>query len=146
MNAAADDIRLFHGPDGWEILVGKTARANDVLSLKVGRPHDFWFHAAGVPGSHVLARHPDRPERCPRAVKQLAAGLAAFFSKARAGKRVAVHWTTCKYVSKRKGLSAGKVLLGRHEAVMAEPIDPGSHPGLLPEAMAVSSLPPAHIG
>jgi predicted ribosome quality control (RQC) complex YloA/Tae2 family protein len=123
MSSADDGFRVFE-MDGWEILTGKTARDNDHLSLKVGKPQDFWFHVAGMPGSHVVARHPDRPERLPREVKRVAAGLAAFYSKAREGGRVSVHWTTCKHVSKRRGAPPGQVQLQKFEKIMAEPVDP----------------------
>ena len=119
-----DGYRLYPLQDGWEALVGKSARDNDRLSLKIGRPQDFWFHVAGMPGSHVVVRHPDRPDQCPREIRKIGAGLAAFFSKARSGGRVSVHWTTCQNVSKRRGAPAGEVLLRKFEKTFAEPIDP----------------------
>jgi len=118
------DIRTFSLPDGWEILVGRTAIANDRLSLKIGRPMDFWFHVAGMPGSHVIARHPDHPEACPKIVKRIAGGLAAFYSKAKNSSKAVVHFSTCKQVSKQSGMPAGKVLLRRYEAFNVPPLDP----------------------
>lgn len=124
-----DGIRTYMMSDGWEILVGKTARDNDHLSIRVGKPADFWFHVAGMPGSHVVARHPKRPDRCPRDVKQLAGGLAAFFGKGKNGGKVAIHWTTCKNVSKRRGAPPGQVQLKKFETLMASPIDPAVYFG-----------------
>ena len=124
-----EGFREFQLEDGWEVLVGKTARDNDRLSLKVGKPNDFWFHVAGMPGSHVVARHPTTPTSMPREVKRVAAGLAAFYSKARQGGKVTVHWTSCKHVSKRPGAPAGQVLLKKFEKITVEPIDPSSHFG-----------------
>lgn len=124
-----DGIRCYRMDNGWEILVGKTATDNDRLSLRIGRPADFWFHVAGMPGSHVVARHGDQPMACPREVKQVCAGLAAFFSKARNGGRVSVHFTSCKHVSKSKGAPAGQVLLKKFEKLMAEPLDPTTYFG-----------------
>lgn len=126
---ADEGIRSFAMPEGWEILVGKTARDNDRLSIAIGKPADFWFHVAGMPGSHVVARHPDRPEQCPREVKRLAAGLAAYFGKGKQGGKVAIHWTTCKHVSKRPGAPPGQVQLKRFETLMSEPIDPQTYFG-----------------
>jgi len=124
MKEASEDIRSFLLEENWEILVGKTARANDKLSLEIGRPMDFWFHVAGMPGSHVVARHPDRPESCPRHIKRIAGGLAAYYSKAKTSKRPAIHFSTCKHVSKRGNLPPGKVFLRRFEAFHTPPIDP----------------------
>ncbi|MFQ5707887.1 MAG: NFACT RNA binding domain-containing protein [bacterium] len=119
-----DDIRLYHLDEGWEILVGKSAAANETLSLRLGKASDFWFHVAGMPGSHVIARHPQHPTQCPRQVKRVAAGLAAYFSKGKTARRVAVHWTTCGNVSKRKGTPAGQVQLKRYRRILVEPINP----------------------
>ena len=113
--------RRFVSPDGFVILVGRTARDNDVLSLKIGRPHDVWMHVAGESGSHVIVRNPDGLARLPRETMQMAAGLAARYSKARDGGRVAVHAATCADVSKPRGLPAGKVTLRRYTTVYAAP-------------------------
>jgi predicted ribosome quality control (RQC) complex YloA/Tae2 family protein len=104
------------------ILVGRTATDNDVLSLKLAAPNDFWFHAAGDSGSHVVVRNPDNLETLPRDTKRLAAALAAGHSKARSGGRVAVHMARCRDVSKRRGMAAGTVILRRHETLRASPI------------------------
>jgi predicted ribosome quality control (RQC) complex YloA/Tae2 family protein len=113
--------RRFVSPDGFVILVGRTARDNDVLSLKIGRPHDVWMHVAGESGSHVIVRNPDGLARLPRETMQMAAGLAARYSKARDGGRVAVHAATCADVSKPRGLPAGKVALRRYTTLYAAP-------------------------
>lgn len=118
------NIRIFTLEDDWRVLVGKTATANETLSLKIGKPRDFWFHVAGMPGSHVVATHPEHPAQCPRDVKRIAAGLAAYFSKARRGGKVAVHWTTCENVSKRRGSPKGEVQLQHYDTIMIEPLDP----------------------
>ena len=132
MISLPEGVRCYRLEDQWEILVGKTAKDNDILSIKIGKPSDFWFHVAGMAGSHVIARHASHPEQCPRQVKKVAAGLAAFFGKGRSAKKIAVHYTTCKNVSKRRGAPAGQVQLKRFETIMAEPIDPHSYFGGTP--------------
>jgi predicted ribosome quality control (RQC) complex YloA/Tae2 family protein len=113
--------RRIVSPEGWTILVGRTAEDNDVLSLKLAAPYDFWFHVATGPGSHVVVRNPDKAERLPRATQRQAAGLAIRHSRAKAGGRTAVHCTTCDQVAKPRGLPAGKVTIGRYTTVMASP-------------------------
>lgn len=113
--------RRFESPDGLTILVGRTAKDNDVLSLKIGGPRDFWLHIASGPGSHVVVRNPDKLDRLPRDTKQMAAALAVRYSKARDGGRTAVHLTTCDQVSKKGRMPPGKVLLGRYDTVHASP-------------------------
>lgn len=113
--------RRFVSPDGMTVLVGKTAADNDVLSLKLAAPRDFWLHVAGDSGSHVVVRNPEGLERMPRETARLAAGLAAGYSKAAGGGRVAVHVTTCAEVSKPRGSPPGEVRLGRYTTVHAAP-------------------------
>ncbi len=115
--------RRFLSPDGLIILVGRTAADNDILSLKLASQADFWLHAAGVSGSHVVVRNPDRLDRLPRATRDLAAALAARHSRARTGGSVAVHLARCRDVSKPRGAPAGQVSLGRSATVRARPSD-----------------------
>jgi predicted ribosome quality control (RQC) complex YloA/Tae2 family protein len=113
--------RRFVSPDGMTVLVGRTAADNDVVSLQLGAPRDFWFHVAAESGSHVVVRNPEGLERMPRETERFAAALAARYSKARRGGRVAVHLTTCGEVSKPRGLPPGQVVLGRYRTVHAAP-------------------------
>jgi predicted ribosome quality control (RQC) complex YloA/Tae2 family protein len=113
--------RLVRSPDGMTVLVGRTAADNDILTVRLASPRDFWLHVAAGSGSHVVVRNPDDLDRLPRETARFAAALAAGYSKARAGGRVAVHMTTCREVSKPRGWAAGKVALGRYETVMVQP-------------------------
>lgn len=116
-----DPYRTFTSSDGFEILVGKSARDNDHLSLKVGKPHDFWFHVAPTSGSHVVVRNPDNLKRLPKTTLREAAALAVHYSKSKNGGRVDVHWTQCKHVGKRRGAPAGQVTLSRYDTVRVSP-------------------------
>lgn len=114
--------RRFISPDGFTVLVGKTAADNDILTLKLAAPRDVWMHVAAESGSHVVVRTSGGLGSLPRATVQFAAGLAAGYSKARAGGRVAVHVAERAEVSKPRGFAAGKVLLGRYRTVHAAPL------------------------
>jgi predicted ribosome quality control (RQC) complex YloA/Tae2 family protein len=122
--------------EGFEILVGKSARDNDHLSLKVARPRDLWLHAHGFAGSHVVVRAagPDpesgddapRPTTAdvPRTVIQRAAELAAWHSKGRGSHgKVAVHVCRAEDVSKPRGAPPGQVRLHRWDVVKVYPRD-----------------------
>ena len=113
--------RRFVSPEGWIVLVGKTAEDNDILTLKLAAPRDFWMHVAADSGSHVVIRNPDGHDALPRATAQFAASLAARYSKARKGGRVAVHVAQRADVSKPRGLAAGKVLLARYKTINVAP-------------------------
>ncbi|HUE77438.1 MAG TPA: NFACT RNA binding domain-containing protein [Longimicrobiales bacterium] len=116
------DYRLVE-VDGFEIMVGRTARGNDRLSLRVARPRDLWLHAGGHAGSHVVVRAVNGPTNAvPRHVIERAAELAAWHSKAReAGGKVGVHVCRAADVSKPRGAPPGQVRLKRHETVKVYP-------------------------
>jgi len=114
--------RVAESPDGMIVLVGRTARDNDVLSLKLAAPKDFWFHVAGESGSHVVVRNPDKLDALPRETKRFAAALAAGYSKARRGGKVAVHMARAGDVTKPRGLAPGKVHLRRFTSLHASPL------------------------
>ncbi len=113
--------RRFESPDGFTVLVGKTARDNDVLTFKVASPNDTWLHIASGPGSHVVIRNPDRAA-IPRDTLRYAASLAVGYSSGRKGGRTAVHVALRSDVSKPRGYEAGKVALRRFRSVQASPI------------------------
>jgi predicted ribosome quality control (RQC) complex YloA/Tae2 family protein len=45
-------------PSGLEVLVGKNARENEHMSTQLLAGNDYWFHAKGVPGPHVILKVP----------------------------------------------------------------------------------------
>lgn len=107
--------------EGFEVLIGKGDADNDQLTFKVGQPMDLWLHVAGVPGSHVVVRNPDRISEFPRPLIERAAELAAFFSKARDGGKVEVHYCRVADVSKPRGFPPGKVLLKTWKSLRVYP-------------------------
>ncbi|MBQ6474323.1 MAG: DUF814 domain-containing protein [Victivallales bacterium] len=101
--------------NGWTILAGKTDEDNDLLSLRLARPEDHWFHVRSMPGSHVILRGPEG-EQPTRALLETAASVAAWHSKARGGGKCAVTSTLAKHVSKPRGGKPGLVEI-THETV-----------------------------
>ena len=113
--------RRFVSPDGLVVLVGRTASDNDILTLKLASARDFWLHVAAGSGSHVVVRNPEGLASLPRDTLRFAASLAAGYSRARQGGRVAVHVARCADVGKPRGFGAGKVTLKRYRTVHAAP-------------------------
>jgi predicted ribosome quality control (RQC) complex YloA/Tae2 family protein len=108
--------------DGYEVLVGRSARDNDELTFGVARPRDLWLHAAGHAGSHVVIRVSDAGEDVPRAVIERAAAYAAWHSKARNARgKVEVHVCRAADVRKPRGVPAGTVELRRYDVVRVYP-------------------------
>jgi predicted ribosome quality control (RQC) complex YloA/Tae2 family protein len=112
--------RSYLSSDGFEILVGRTARDNDYLTFKVARPNDLWLHTGDYSGSHVVVRNATRKDVPHRTLIE-AAQLAAQFSQARKDPKVDVHYTQRKFVSKPKGAAPGLVRLTRFKNITVEP-------------------------
>jgi predicted ribosome quality control (RQC) complex YloA/Tae2 family protein len=103
---------------GWEILVGKGAADNDVLTFEVADRGDLWLHVSGWSGSHVVIRVPVSAGEPPREVVEHAARLAAWFSKGRGARgKVEVHVCRAGDVRKDPRSPAGQVRLARWTAV-----------------------------
>jgi hypothetical protein len=107
--------------EGFEVLIGRGDTDNDTLTFKVASPLDFWLHVASVPGSHVVIRNPDKISEPPKAVLERAAELAAFYSKARDGGKVEVHWCRAADVHKPRGFEPGKVFLKNYKSLKVYP-------------------------
>lgn len=115
--------RTFTSSDGFEILVGKNAKDNDILTFKVGDQNDFWLHVAPTSGSHVIVRNPGNLDKLPKSTLREAAGLAIFYSKSKGGGRVAVNYCKRRFVKKARGAPAGQVQLQRYDTVKASSND-----------------------
>jgi predicted ribosome quality control (RQC) complex YloA/Tae2 family protein len=114
-------FRVFVVEGGFEVWAGRSSANNDVLTLRHAKPQDFWFHARGVSGSHVILRvATGRGEPGKRALRQ-AASIAAYYSKMRTASLVPVAVTRRKYVHKPRGAPAGSVVLQREDVIMVEP-------------------------
>jgi predicted ribosome quality control (RQC) complex YloA/Tae2 family protein len=108
--------------EGYDVLVGRSARDNDELTFRVARPRDLWLHAAGHAGSHVVIRVPEGDAPVPRSVIERAAALAAFNSKARNARgKVDVHVCRSADVRKPRGVPPGTVELRRYDSVRVYP-------------------------
>jgi predicted ribosome quality control (RQC) complex YloA/Tae2 family protein len=117
--------RRYVSSDGLEILVGRTSKDNDHLTLKIARPNDLWLHTADYGGSHVVVRNSTRKDVPHRTLIE-AAQLAAYFSKAKKDPKVDVHYTQRKFVTKPKGAKPGLVRLQRFKNITVEPKEAGS--------------------
>jgi predicted ribosome quality control (RQC) complex YloA/Tae2 family protein len=117
-------FKAFTVEGGFEVWAGKNSANNDLLTLRYAKPQDYWFHARGSSGSHVILRiGTGKGEPGKRALQQ-AASIAAYYSKMKTARLVPVAVTRRKYVHKPKGAAAGSVVLQREDVLMVEPILP----------------------
>lgn len=106
--------------EGWTAVVGRSDEDNDLLSLELAEPEDWWFHVIGCPGSHVILLN--RPGAMPpREVLEKAAAMAAWHSKARNSSRAEVGVCRAAAVSKRPNQPAGQVMVNRETVMKVRP-------------------------
>lgn len=100
----------FHyiSSDGFHIYVGKNNYQNDELTFKTATGNDWWFHAKGMPGSHVIVKTDGR--ELPDRTFEEAARLAAYYSKGREQEKVEIDYLQKKNVKKPNGAKPGFVI------------------------------------
>ena len=107
--------KKYESPGGYDILVGRGSTDNDTLTFKVAGKNDWWFHARGVRGSHVILRCGKAEPEQQDILK--AAELAARNSKAQHSGIVVVQYCQRKHVTKPKGSSPGTVLVHQEQTI-----------------------------
>ena len=94
--------------DGFHMYVGKNNYQNDELTFKVANGGDWWFHAKGMPGSHVIVK--TEGAELPDRTFEEAARLAAHYSKGAAAGKVEIDYLKRKDVKKPNGAKPGYVI------------------------------------
>ena len=111
----------FHyiSSDGYDIFVGKNNFQNEELTFKVATGNDWWFHAKGIPGSHVIVK--SNNEELPDRTFEEAACLAAYYSSGRDGDKVEIDYIQKKHIKKVSGAKPGFVIYHTNYSMVAEP-------------------------
>ncbi len=115
-------------PSGARIYVGRSPRENAEVTFRIARPDDLWFHARGIPGSHVVLQAPPGAEPADDDLA-VAADLAATHSKARSAPRVEVDYTERKYVRKQRDGGPGLVWYTNARTRVGRPAESSSGSG-----------------
>ncbi len=109
--------KTYTSSTGHSILVGKTAIDNDELT-KSARSNDFWFHAVGVTGSHVIVPiTPDIRQALPTQLLREAAILALHFSRVREDLAGECYITRKAHIKKQRGMPAGLWRIDQSESL-----------------------------
>lgn len=112
----------FHylSSDGYDIYVGKNNFQNDELTFKFASGNDWWFHAKGMAGSHVIVKS-KMGEELPDRVFEEAGMLAAYYSKAKEMDKVEIDYTEKKNVKKPASAKPGFVVYYTNYSLIAKP-------------------------
>lgn len=116
--------RSYSTKDGWTVWVGRSNIENDHVTHHLAHPADFWFHAHGVPGSHVVLRREGRKDNPSAKTLEEVAAIAAFFSKARHSSKAPVIYTLKKYVRKPRKAKAGLAVVTHEKLILVPPRNP----------------------
>ena len=98
----------YRSSDGFDIYVGKNNFQNDELTFKVANGNDWWFHAKGMPGSHVIVKTEGR--ELPDRTFEEAGRLAGYYSSGRDNEKIEIDYLQRKNVKKPNGAVAGYVI------------------------------------
>ncbi|EEG73334.1 Rqc2 family fibronectin-binding protein [[Clostridium] hylemonae] len=94
--------------DGYHMYVGKNNLQNDELTFHFASGSDWWFHAKGAPGSHVIVK--SGGDELPDRTFEEAGRLAAYYSKNRGSDKVEIDYVEKKHVKKPNGAKPGFVV------------------------------------
>ncbi len=112
--------RSLKTPSGFELLIGRNNRQNDVLTFKTATEYDLWFHAQEIAGSHGLLRITPGSV-AEEADLQFTANAVAYYSRARQSQAVPVVYTETKHVYKPKGAKPGMVIYKHEQIIWGHP-------------------------
>ena len=110
----------FHyiSSDGFDIYVGKNNYQNDELTFHFATGNDWWFHAKGIPGSHVIVK--SEGKEVPDKTFEEAGKLAAHYSKGKGQEKVEIDYTIKKNVKKPAGGKPGFVVYYTNYSLMID--------------------------
>lgn len=110
----------FHyiSSDGYHIYVGKNNLQNEELTFQFANGNDWWFHAKGCPGSHVVVK--TNGDELPDRTFEEAGKLAAYYSKNRGNEKVEIDYVEKKHVKKPSGGKPGFVVYYTNYSLMID--------------------------
>lgn len=110
---------LYISSDGFPMYVGRNNYQNEEVSFKIGGGNDWWFHAKGMAGSHVIVKTGGK--ELPDRTFEEAGALAAWYSRGRKAPKVEIDYTLRKNLRKTAGGKPGFVIYHTNYSLMAVP-------------------------
>ena len=108
--------RRFAAPGGTQIVT-----QNDRISIQGSRRGDLWFHAQQVPGSHVVLKAGEGAAPAEAADLQAAADVAAYFSRGRGSRVVAVVCSDVSTLQRIPGAGPGPLRFVHKQLLVGAP-------------------------
>ena len=104
--------------DGYHRYVGKNNLQNEELTFHFANGNDWWFHAKGAPGSHVIVK--TNGDELPDRTFEEAGRLAAHYSKNSGAEKVEIDYVEKKHVKKPNGSKPGFVVYYTNYSLMID--------------------------
>lgn len=104
--------------DGYHMYVGKNNLQNEELTFHFANGNDWWFHAKGAPGSHVIVK--TGGDELPDHTFEEAGRLAAHYSKNSGAEKVEIDYVEKKHVKKPNGSKPGFVVYYTNYSLMID--------------------------
>lgn len=108
----------------YDIYIGKNNIQNEEVTFKIATGNDWWFHAKGVPGAHVVVKcdseNPAKEWDMPDDVFEAAGALAVKYSKHTDNSKHEVDYTRKKHIKKPAEGSTGNVIYHTYYSLVAE--------------------------
>lgn len=122
VGGVCEDVRerkflKFVVADGFELLIGRSARENIELLTRVANPDDIWMHVRARRGAHGILRRQSRSVNFTESAIEGAARIVARRSGCEG--KVAVDYTLAKYVRPVKG-EQGRVTYTNHKTIVVD--------------------------
>ncbi|MBR2590256.1 MAG: NFACT family protein [Clostridia bacterium] len=109
----------FETSGGFSVMVGRNNMANDTLTFKTAGGNDIWLHTKNVHGSHTVLFTNGKSVSEEDLIE--AAGICAYYSKARESSNVPVDYTAIKFVKRQPSKIPGRVFYTSYKTVYVTP-------------------------
>jgi predicted ribosome quality control (RQC) complex YloA/Tae2 family protein len=115
---ASRKVSPLSDDDGNLYYIGRSGRENEQVTFEIAHAEDWWLHARGVPGSHVILRTRVPSDDPAADVLERAAGIAAWYSQSRESGNVEVDITQRRNVRKIRGAGPGMVTYRNEHTIL----------------------------
>ena len=109
----------YTSSEGFDFYVGKNNLQNETVTFELASGNDWWFHAKGIAGSHVIVKTGGR-ELSDKGFEE-AAALAAWYSSAPREGKCEVDYTRRKEIKKPGSYKPGMVIYHTNYSMMVTP-------------------------
>ena len=114
----------YRTEDGYDLYVGKNNYQNEAVTFEIATGNDWWFHAKGVPGAHVVVKCSFANQATewdmPDAIFELAGALAAVNSKNKDMEKVEVDYLRKKNIKRPNNAEPGFVVYYTNYSLVAK--------------------------